>query len=154
MEHQIHLTTLSQAEDPLYERFRRARDRFFAPLCAFLSKMGVKPDHLNYLNLLLVIPLVYFLVSNPLVSLIFLILSFLLDALDGCLARYQHISSERGALLDIGVDHFILFSVVLALIFTKTLDGFWGSAYVLNYLLLIVLIMTMRALQMHVFFVI
>ncbi len=151
MDHKIHLSTFSQIEDSTYERFQLMRDRFFEPVCSFFTKAGIKPNHLTFLNLLMVIPFIYFLSGSPIVSFFVLLLSVILDSLDGCLARYQKINSEKGALLDIGVDHFILFSVVLAFIFTKTIDGFWGAAYGLNYMLMIGLVMAMRSMKLHVF---
>lgn len=138
-------------EEPIYERFQRMRDRFFAPVCGLLTKIGVKPDHLSYFNLLLIVPFAYFLHSSPFLSLGVLLLSLLADALDGCLARHQKISSQRGALLDIAADHAFFMGVVLSLIFVRSIDGFWGAAYAVNYLILIFLVMLMRSLQMHVF---
>lgn len=151
MDHKFHFSTFSQIEEPFYERFQRMRDRFFAPVCVLLTKAGVKPDHLSYFNLLLLLPFAYFLHSSPFVSFGVLVASLLADALDGCLARHQQSSSQRGALLDIAADHTFFLGVVLSLIFVKTVDGFWGAAYAVNYLVLIFLVMLMRSLKMHVF---
>ncbi len=151
MEHKLHLSTFSQAEDSFLSRFQRMRDVFFRPVSAFLTKIGVKANHLSYLTLLIMVPFVYFLNKNPLISFLAGLSTLILDALDGCLARYQKTESERGALLDIGVDHFVLFTVVLSLIYAKTIDGFWGAAYAVNYLLMISLVMAMRSLKLHVF---
>lgn len=151
MDHKLHLSTFSQAEDSIYQRFQRMRDRFFKPVCAFLSKIGLKADHLSYFNLVLVVPFAYFLNKSPFISFGALVLSVIVDSLDGCLARYQKDENNAGALLDIAADHFVLFSFVLVLIYAKTIDGFWGAAYAVNYLLMITLVLGMRSLNLHVF---
>ena len=153
MDHQIYFSAFSQAEDSIYSRFQKKRELFFAPLCKSLTKMGVKPDYLSYFSLMMIIPFAYFLNNYAAVSFFALLLSVLADAVDGCLARHQKISSDQGALLDMAVDHAVLFSVVLTLIAFKIVDGFWGAAYALNYFLMVVLVMTMRSLKMQVFLV-
>jgi len=135
----------------LYHKSQKIRDQLFSPLCAVLTKMGIKPDHLSYLNLLMIVPFAYFFQTIPFVSFGVLVVSILIDAVDGCLARFQKISSEKGALLDIASDHFVFFGVLLTLICFRTLDGFWGSLYSLNYLLMIVLVIVMRSINLHVF---
>lgn len=151
MDEKIHFSIFSQAEEPAYAWFQRARDRFFAPLCPVLTKVGIKADYLTYLNFLLATGLVYFFTTFPYVSLVFLLLSILFDSLDGCLARYQKSTTQRGALLDIAVDHWFLFVVVFTFVATKTVDGFWGGIYAFNYLLMIILVLILRSLNMHVF---
>lgn len=151
MESKISFSIFSQEEDLTYSKFQGVRDRFFAPVCGVLTKVGVKPDHLSFLNLLLLVPFVFFAGLYPLISVVMLLVSLVLDSIDGCLARYQKINSAKGALLDIAVDHAFLFGVVLTLIYSQTVSGFWGAAYGLNYLLLVGLILAMRALKLQVF---
>jgi phosphatidylglycerophosphate synthase len=150
MENKIHITMFSQVEDKAYGQFQKVRDVFFEPLCVLLTKIGIKPNYLSYFNAALAIPFVFFLTASPIISFGVLMLSLLLDSVDGCLARHQKVMNESGALLDIGVDHFILFTVLLGLIYTKTIDGFWGAAYGINYLLLVVLVIAMRSLKVSV----
>jgi phosphatidylglycerophosphate synthase len=151
MDHKVHISIFSQAEDSVYGRFQRMRDGFFEPVCSVLAKAGVQPDHLSYLNLVLAFIFVFFVQSNVYLSVAALLASLLTDALDGCLARYKKAENEGGALMDIAADHTFLFAAVLSLIHIKTVDGFWGAAFSLNYLLMIVLIMAMRAKNLHVF---
>ncbi len=151
MEHKIHFSTFSNAEDSVYERLRDFRDRFWKPVCVFLTHLGVKPDHLSYLNLVMVFGFVYFLIDIPLISFFALLTSVILDSIDGSLARHQKVSSDKGSLLDIGMDHFVLMAVILTLIYTKAMDGFWGAAYAINYLVMIMHVLSMRALRLHVF---
>lgn len=151
MDHKIHFSTFSQAEDSVYGRFQHERDKFFAPLCGFLAKAGIRSDHLSYLNLVLAGLFVFFIASNVYFSVAALLAGVFVDSIDGCLARFQKTAGERGALLDIAADHAFFFIVVLTLVYFRTVDGFWGAAYVLNYLLMIVLVMAMRARNLHVF---
>ncbi len=144
----------SQSEDSIYSQFQHGRDKLFEPACRFLTKNHIKPDVLTYFNLALVLPFINFLNTAPLLSLFSLLLSFVMDALDGCLARYQKTTSVKGVLLDIFADHLFFFSVVLSFMSFKMIDGFWGATYLLNYLLLIVLIMALRSRNVGVFYVI
>jgi len=151
MDHKVHFSTFSQAEDPHYSRFQHMRDGFLSPLCRFLTGIGIKADHLSYFNLVLAAVFVYFLTKNSSIAFVVGLAGLCIDGLDGCLARYQKTTSNRGALLDIAVDHIFFFIVVLALIYTKTIDGFWGATYSLNYLLMITLVIVMRNANLHVF---
>lgn len=151
MEDKIHFSKFSESEAPYFERFQKWRDSFFQPLCVFFTKAGVKPDHLTYLSVLLMLPFVFFLQQLPIVSLISLVLSVFLDAVDGPLARHQKTQSAHGFFMDLVADHLVLFTFVLALIYFKFIDGFWGAAYSLNYLLMIVMIVVMSALKMKIF---
>jgi len=151
MDEKIHFSIFSQAEEPTYVWFQRARDRFFGPVCAIFTKIGIKADHMTYFNLFLAIFFSYFFIGFPYLSLIILALSVLFDSLDGCLARFQKSSSQGGALLDIVADHCFLFVVIFTLIATKSVDGFWGGVYAFNYLLMVILVLAMRSLKLHVF---
>jgi len=145
------LTQFSNVEDSYYQRFRQKRDLFFVPVCKILTALRFKAEYLSFLSLLLIIPFVLFFQTFPFLSFFSLLFSVVLDGLDGCLARYQHTESEKGALLDIAIDHTVFFCFILTLIFTKTIDGFWGSVYSLNYLLMVFFTIVLRAFKIHVF---
>ena len=153
MNDKLEFTPFAPLEDATHEKLRHFRDKFFQPLSVFLTKLGVKADHLTYLSLAMGLLFAFFLNKNWLIAFFCLLLSVVLDSVDGCLARHQKTVGERGDLLDHAVDHVVLFIVVLALIYNKTIDGFWAAAYSLNYLLLIFLMMVMRKFKLHVFLV-
>jgi phosphatidylglycerophosphate synthase len=150
MDEKLHLSTFSQTEESAYERFQRIRDRFFRPVCAFLDRLGVKPDYLSYFHIFLLIPYFYFMNRAPILAAGVICLSLLIDCLDGGLARYQKSTSDKGALLDIVADHFVFFGVVFSLMITYITDRFFSTFYLMNYLLMIVLVMAMRANKLHV----
>jgi phosphatidylglycerophosphate synthase len=151
MEHKIQFNMFSQEEDSYYKRFQLMRDRFFEPVCTFLTRGKIKPDFLSYLNIFLGVVIALLVRPFPVLAFVFLLLTVFIDSVDGCLARHQNCVSGKGALLDIASDHFVFFGILLALISMKTVDGFFGAAYGLNYLLLLVLIIPMRSLNLHVF---
>lgn len=62
---------------------------------------------------LLFIPALLF--ATPLAAVIILVLSGYCDTLDGSLARYQNNATSLGSVLDIMVDRFVEFSVILGL---------------------------------------
>jgi len=78
------------------------------PLAIGFEKVGIKPNHLTVFGLLFGI-ISFFLISNSRLTLgaFFLLLSGLMDALDGCLARVSGQVSEFGGFLDSVLDRYV-----------------------------------------------
>lgn len=145
------VSIFSQEEEGYYLKFRKFRDRFFLPVLEPLTRLGVKPEHLSYFQVFLALCFAFFSSQNAYAGVAIMFLGLLVDAVDGCLARHQKNESAAGALLDIAADHFFFFAAGLSFIYFKTVDGFWGSFYLLNYLLMIAIIMAMRKAELQVF---
>ena len=89
---------------------------FFDRLALFCARYSLLPHHLTILALilgLLCLPALYF--HERLLAVIVLILSGILDATDGTLARKLKRSSNSGAILDIACDRAVEAAVVLGL---------------------------------------
>ncbi|WP_457550260.1 archaetidylinositol phosphate synthase [Archaeoglobus sp.] len=86
------------------------------PLTSVLAKTGVKPNHLTLTGLLLGLLCAYEIyLGNFILSAIFLILSSLMDALDGALARNLCMTTEFGGFLDSVLDRYVDIAIFFAL---------------------------------------
>lgn len=126
-------------EDQHYLRIRQWRDKVFRPLCLWLKKFPISPDHLTYAGFLMMIPFVYFFHFHPWLSFLFLMLNLLLDSLDGVFARLTGKTSPKGDFLDHGLDYLSFFIAFLTVQFYGMVDNFWATLYLLNYLIMIFL---------------
>lgn len=71
----------------------------------FLSRLGVKPNHLTILNAISSIFVIYFLFENNTLVILFMILRLIFDNLDGDLARATGQVTKFGSIFDKAVDH-------------------------------------------------
>ncbi|ADB57501.1 archaetidylinositol phosphate synthase [Archaeoglobus profundus] len=86
------------------------------PITNILAKIGIKPNHLTILGLLLGFLCAYEIyLGNYTVSVILLILSSLMDALDGALARDKGMITEFGGFLDSVLDRYVDIAIFFAL---------------------------------------
>ncbi len=92
----------SDRERPSIKKFEELRTRVLSPLCVFLNRVGIKPDHISFLGVLFLIPVIIFFDSAPIIVIASLLLYVCMDGLDGALARNTGTASQAGALLDIG----------------------------------------------------
>ncbi len=100
--------------------------------------MGIKPDHISFLGVLFLIPVIIFFDSAPIIVIASLLLYVCMDGLDGALARNTGTASQAGALLDIVCDQ--LGMVVVATLYSGYgyADGWVCSCYIAAYLSMIV----------------
>lgn len=126
----------SGEESGPYFFLRALKETVFRPIAGVLATNGVKPDTISYLGVAAMLPFVYFLGFNPWLAFFFIALSLFFDMLDGSLARYLKISSERGAFTDMVCDYISFFIVFLSLVFYGMADPFAALVYVISYLAL------------------
>ncbi len=86
------------------------------PLTDFLARKKVKPNHLTGLGLIFGLLCAYTIyLGNFLISAIFLILSGLMDVLDGALARNKGMVSDFGGFFDSVLDRYVDIAIFFAL---------------------------------------
>lgn len=119
--------------DQLVKGSQKIRDKSLLPLWKFLTFLRVTPNAITFARFLIGGVSFYFLYPlYPKLALSLVILSAMLDFLDGGLARYQKIASDRGKFWDVLVDHFnYVFPIYTFLVF----ESF--STAILSYQLLI-----------------
>jgi phosphatidylglycerophosphate synthase len=122
-----------------------------APLVRGLARMGVTPNLVSLLGMLMLAPFAYLVLAYDepwIVALAcgFILLHVALDGLDGPLARYCGQSGQAGALVDICCDHGGLVIVVWVTSAAGLIDGTIGSIYVVLYTVAVVFIIWLNAL--------
>ena len=93
----------------------------FKSLAKVLLSLGASPTQVTIFALILgLVGAIFFYMGFPIVSLLFLWSSGLLDVLDGEMARASGQSSEKGALLDIFFDRIVEIAYIFAFIGTAS----------------------------------
>lgn len=77
----------------------------------FLQYTNFHPHTITTFRLFLAIGFPFLITSNPVIAWILISISITLDAIDGTVARYQKIASDRGKFIDVFVDQ-ITFSLL------------------------------------------
>lgn len=129
---------LSDLESKYFDGFRDWKDKRWRFLIAGLANVGVKPIWLSLAGLFCSILTFFWIGSSSAVVLCLLILSVILDNLDGSLARFMGQKDEKGAWVDLFCDNLGLAIVVLFSIYHGVINGFWGASYIVNYILMLV----------------
>lgn len=76
----------------------------FNKLCGFLLAKGITPNILTSFNFLIALTALWFLFKHPYLYVMFLLLNYFIDIIDGYYARHFLLSSRRGEILDHGSD--------------------------------------------------
>jgi CDP-diacylglycerol--glycerol-3-phosphate 3-phosphatidyltransferase len=84
---------------------RNLASRITNPVVGILSKIGITPNALTFINLALSIVAAYVIATNHLIlGGVLVLVSGLFDLLDGALARFTKQTTRFGAILDSTVD--------------------------------------------------
>lgn len=94
----------------------------FKHLCSLFLKIGITPNHLSSLNILVNVMVWFFLYKSPIIFSYLLLLHFLLDTLDGYYAQTFDKKTNLGAILDHAGD--VSFSFLI-LIKSYFYFGYW-----------------------------
>ena len=116
-------------ENKIYLDWGEFRNRIFRPLSYILTKIGLTPNSLSLLGVLFMLGFVLALKKNIYLSFVFFVLSIFADGVDGVLARYQKVSSDRGRFIDRVCDNTSLFLFVLGLIYFQILNPVIGFVF-------------------------
>ncbi|MCA9042738.1 MAG: CDP-alcohol phosphatidyltransferase family protein [Planctomycetaceae bacterium] len=142
----------SESEQQSQQRFKQLRDSLLNPLVRGMSAIGLTPNLLSLLGLLVLAPFVWLLLqtSEPAqvrLAFWFLILHVGLDGLDGPLARHQGKSGPAGTLVDMVCDHLGMVVVSITLIQVGLLHAALGSVYVFLYTTSVVFIVVLNQIE-------
>ncbi len=98
-------------------RFGEAwRARYFAPLLRLLKRLHVSATQVTVFRVMLAAAYVGLIVRHPRLALALIIISILLDTLDGAVARFVHTDSDRGKFIDVLADQLTFVMLCLGLI--------------------------------------
>ena len=120
-----------------YKKFtnfsRTWRSKAFLPLLKILAAFKITADGITIFRLLFLLPVIYyFSQANLGGALIFYILFWFFDLLDGALARYLGQANDKGRFLDTLVDNFGYAVLIISMIFVQ---GAWPWLLASNILL-------------------
>jgi len=115
LDHQNKINAFSANEATFQNSFGVWRQKIFQPLLVLIDKTCITPDMLSVLGILVMLLLPLGFLYSPAYLILAYLLHLFLDGIDGALARYKGISSQRGAYLDVVVDHASLVATVLTL---------------------------------------
>jgi phosphatidylglycerophosphate synthase len=111
------------------------RNRVFESPARWLIAKHVSANKISFFRLFLTLPVFITVGKMPLLALVFLLLNFLLDGLDGVVARLSHSASIRGRALDVSIDNFFVIPIMLGLVMANLVSGFWASLYMVMILI-------------------
>jgi len=114
------------------------RTRFFSAVFPPLTRIGLVPDTVSYIGLVLLAGVVLYFVRNPLVACLFLAGNLVCDALDGSYARHTGKASQAGAFTDLVCDQVGMLAVAMMAVFHHLVSPLLGAVYLALYLIVVV----------------
>lgn len=130
----------SRVDNEAYLRVQHFREKALLPLVKLLTKVGLRADHITLIGFLLLIGLMIYAVTAPLLASLFLLLHVLLDGLDGVMARYQKTADSAGEFVDTVADYSGMAVVMIILSGYDLLDPWWALVYVFLYIVMAVFV--------------
>lgn len=101
-------------------RLRELTNKLLNPIGYKMSRLGLKPNHITIIGFLLGFIIFYFYAtSQPLLALLAIIISGLMDALDGAVARASGLTTKFGAVLDAVLDRYVEFFIIIGIAIGK-----------------------------------
>ncbi len=111
-------------------------------------KMGWKPNHVTVLGFVVgLLPIICLIYQQPILGVVLLWLSGLLDAVDGAMARISGLTSLWGAFMDICFDRIVEVGVLLTLGYLNTGSRFSIMVLLTTILLSMTVFLTVGALE-------
>jgi phosphatidylglycerophosphate synthase len=119
-----------------YYKLVDVRAIIFNPLVRILAFLKITPDMLSYTGLFLMLLFIFLLRANEFsLAAVLLLLTVLLDNIDGVLARYQKRDSDLGKFKDMVVDNICFSLFIIGLVYAKLLTGLIGLIFVYTMIL-------------------
>lgn len=101
-------------------KLRQITNKILNPIGSKIAKTGLKPNHITLIGFLLGIPITYFYTTQqPLLALTTIIISGIMDALDGAVARATGNTTKFGAVLDAVLDRYVEFFIIIGIALGK-----------------------------------
>lgn len=115
----------------LEKEARKFRLFIYKPLLMVLTKIKAKPIHVTIAGFLCVIAMFYFLMAGEhMLASVFFLAFFIIDTIDGSLARHQKKTSDKGKFADILVDNIAATLITIGLVIKGLLNPANGALFV------------------------
>jgi len=138
------LNYFSEKEIKAVRKFTDFRTKLVIPLLKLFNWMRLTPNILSLIGFLMIFGFVYFAPINIYYAVLFIAIHVIFDSLDGSLARYQKITSNQGAFVDIFVDQSAIVIGILTMIYHSLINSFWGALYGIFYVIMIMLVVILN----------
>ncbi|MEM3833580.1 MAG: archaetidylinositol phosphate synthase [Thermoprotei archaeon] len=97
-------------------KLRQTINKILNPIGLKIAKIGLKPNHITLIGFILGILTAYFYATQqPLFALATIIISGIMDALDGAVARAAEKVTRFGAVLDAVLDRYVEFFIIIGI---------------------------------------
>jgi len=114
----------------IYNSFLKVRMKLFKPILFILTKLHITANILSLVSILIMLPSFYYIDIRPeIVVILYFFGVFVLDILDGPLARYQKLNNDKGKFIDVVKDYIVFAIFTIALLKGEFIDVFWGSIF-------------------------
>lgn len=111
--------------------FSRKRLLITIPICNLLKQFHINQSHISILRALVLVAFFLLWINHQyIIATFLLVLNFLLDLIDGDLARMLKTDSDLGKFEDVTVDNIMVIIFPLALIWQGLISGFLGAYYI------------------------
>lgn len=110
----------------LYLWWANVRAAFFKPISFVLAKLHITPNVVTYAGTASMVCCVIFMKRDVKISLIFAAATYLMDLLDGALARYLNHLSDKGKFIDSFSDHINYLLLNVGFVYTGILNPMLG----------------------------
>jgi len=130
------ITIYSYSEEQFMQRVQGIKTRVFAPLVAPLLRMGVTANGISIFSAFVVCAgaVIGIVLSNEALFLLALWSHFLLDGIDGTLARAEGTTSARGILMDVGADSVGIIALSAVMVAFGNVSAILGIIFCAGYL--------------------
>lgn len=133
---------MDKFQEGIYNKGVGFRDRIFRIFAIILTKLKLKPNHITFSGIVLMIAFAVFTKINSNIAPVFLGFAIFCDGLDGVLARYQNKMSDKGKFVDVVADN--LNSTIFA--FGIGYGKLANSLYIIPYTYFTILSKILRAI--------
>lgn len=124
--------TMKNKNLEIYLLVKKWRDQVLDKPARGLIEMGVSANQVSVFRAVLAVPLFFSVGLMPWLAVILLISNYLIDGLDGVMARISKKSNTKGRALDVCIDNFYVIPLVLGLAYFQIASGFWTAFYIFN----------------------
>lgn len=110
----------------LYLWWAEVRAAFFKPCSFVLARLGVTPNMVTYAGNASMVLFLVFIKRDIKIALIFAAATYIIDLLDGALARYLNKLSDKGKFIDSFADHINYLLLTVGLVYAGIVNPLLG----------------------------
>lgn len=134
-------------EEKIYKKFQTWRGIVLRPAISLFALLKISPETVSYIGVFLMVGFIFFVNSDQKVAFWFLTAAIIFDSLDGSLARFLKVESDKGKFTDVLMDNLNFTLFIIGLIIASLLSGLTGAVYIYFMLLVKVLMIVKKNIK-------